>query len=99
MVSNPTIPPGAIAKTPVAAAMKTAGDSDDEDGVLKELQQEQEQEQLEQEAGGGGGRVRADPLWCPPGTADRLRKLKSPLVRLHSEVGLYTSLIQFTHGL
>ena len=27
-----------------------------------------------------------DPLWSPRGTAQRLRNLKSPLVRLHGEI-------------
>ena len=28
----------------------------------------------------------ADPRWCPAGTADRLARVKSPLIRLHHEI-------------
>ena len=34
--------------------------------------------------GNGEMDERSNPHWCPPGTVDRLRKLKSPLIRLHT---------------
>ena len=87
---DPDLPPGAIMKTtPAAAAAADADQHDDDDddeeeeGAWRE-DREEDGEQAEEE--GGVRRSAADPMWCPPGTADRLRKLKSPLVRLHSEI-------------
>ena len=88
---DPDLPPGAIMKTtPAAAATADAEQHDDDDDDDEEEEgawredREEEGEHAEEE--GVVRRSGADPTWCPPGTADRLRKLKSPLVRLHSEI-------------
>ena len=44
------------------------------------------EEEAEEKAWEDDANAAPDPPWSPPGTAERLRKLKSPLVRLHAEI-------------
>ena len=69
---DPELPPGAlVADAPTAAAAAVVSESEDEDWGSDAAEDEH---------------PGADPPWCPPGTSERLRQLKSPLVRLHAEI-------------
>ena len=72
---NPDLPPGASAVTSIASQ---PGDA------VKNASEEEVHARSDDAHESADGR--RDPPWCPPGTEERLRKLRSPLVRLHAEI-------------
>ena len=70
---DPELPPGALVSDAPSTdvAAAEACASEDEDWGAGAAEDE---------------RPGSDPPWCPPGTSERLRRLESPLVRLHAEI-------------
>ena len=75
---DPELPADAIHELPLVNAHK-ASDDDDDDG-------EGEEDVFDAWADDVDDDPNADPRWCPPGTAARLARVKSPLIRLHHEI-------------
>ena len=79
---DPELPADAIHELPLvnAPASDDDDDDDDDDG------EEQGAGVADAWADDLDDDPNADPRWCPPGTAARLARVRSPLIRLHHEI-------------
>ena len=74
---DPELPADAIHELPLVNARNASDDDDDGEG---------EEDVFDAWADDVDDDPNADPRWCPPGTAARLARVRSPLIRLHHEI-------------